>query len=85
MLHQLLVMDNCFKLFLVYLGPRKLKPHKNVDIGTRRWEGGGHLRVLMSQSVNDVAKRGVKLIQEYHDKLTKSEADRRYIIQVFSD
>ncbi|CAI6372613.1 unnamed protein product [Macrosiphum euphorbiae] len=32
--------------------------------------------------VNDVAERGVKLIEEYNDKITKDESQKQYLLQV---
>lgn len=37
------------------------------------------------KSVNDVAERGVKLIEEYNEKLTKDEKERQRIIQIVAD
>ncbi|KAL4090485.1 hypothetical protein QTP88_025312 [Uroleucon formosanum] len=35
--------------------------------------------------INDVAERGVKLIEEYNDKITKDESQKQYLLQVVSD
>lgn len=36
------------------------------------------------KSVNDTAERGVKLMQEYNDKLTKNEDQKQFLLQVVS-
>lgn len=35
--------------------------------------------------VNDIAERGVKLMQEYNDLFTKNEEQKQFIIQVLDD
>jgi len=35
--------------------------------------------------VNDLAERGVKLMEEYNGKLTKNENEKQYILQVVSE
>jgi len=35
--------------------------------------------------IKDVAERGVKLIEEYNDKITKDESQKQYLLQVVSD
>jgi len=35
--------------------------------------------------INDVAERGVKLIEDYNNKITKDESQKQYLLQVVSD
>jgi hypothetical protein len=35
--------------------------------------------------VNDVAERGIKLIEDYNNKITKDEYQKQYLLQVVSD
>ena len=35
--------------------------------------------------VNDVAERGVKLIQEYSNSLTKNENEKQFILQIVAE
>lgn len=34
--------------------------------------------------INDVAERGVKLIEDYNNKITKDESQKQYLLQVVS-
>lgn len=44
------------------------------------------IRILSNLSViNDVAERGVKLIQEYNSILTKDEKQKQFLLQVVND
>jgi len=44
------------------------------------------LLILKNISViNDVAERGVKLIEDYNNKITKDEPQNQYLLQVVSD
>jgi hypothetical protein len=35
--------------------------------------------------VNDIAERGVKLIKDYNECLTKNEEQKQFILQIVSD
>ncbi|CAI6359586.1 unnamed protein product [Macrosiphum euphorbiae] len=74
--------NNLFKRFAINTDFLKLDPST--------WKSNEDFQksiVLLKKIpvINDVAERGVKLIEEYNDKITKDESQKQYLLQVVSD
>ncbi|KAL4092416.1 hypothetical protein QTP88_026917 [Uroleucon formosanum] len=74
--------NNLFKRFAINTDFLKLDPST-----WRSNEDFQKLIVLLKKIpvINDVAERGVQLIEEYNDKITKDESQKQYLLQVVSD
>lgn len=62
-------------------------PHNFMDKDPKLWESDESYRKCKSvlsdlKVVNDLAERGVALIQEYNNCLTRSEEQKQYLLQV---
>ncbi|XP_050539977.1 uncharacterized protein LOC126904787 [Daktulosphaira vitifoliae] len=58
-----------------------------LKLDSSNWEGDKYYQeakkiVKSIRVVNDTAERGVKLMEEFNDKLTKNEAQKQFILQV---
>ncbi|KAL4147851.1 hypothetical protein QTP88_002189 [Uroleucon formosanum] len=73
---------NLFKRFAInttFLNEDYLMWANNSDYNTA-------VSILKNIAVkNDVAERGVKLIEDYNNKITKDESQKQYLLQVVSD
>lgn len=58
----------------LYEDPSFWEENKNFQKGRKIF--------LSLKVVNDVAERGVKLIEEFNDKFTKNEDQKQYLLQV---
>lgn len=70
---------NVFKRFNISM--QFLESDPKTWEGSEDYRNGKHI-VENLKIVNDCAERGIKLIQEYHQKLTKDEEQRQYLFKV---
>src|SRR6218665_3693627 len=80
------VTENTLKFFEILELPRKFLTETDIE----QWEENEHFQKVKhcAQSlrvVNDVAERGVKLIQDFNSSITRNEEQKQYLLQVVSE